>query len=559
MATTSGEPVLSFDWNQYGLDVVSGKQIVCHRTRQAVERHYKDMKTGHLRGLYFSEAHAQHALESFLFYRHSKGEWAGQQFELAPWQQFWIALAFGWMRADGTRRFREVWEEVPRKNGKSTKLSGIGLYLYLFDGEGGAEIYTAATKMEQARITHAEAIRMVQASPALRNSVGIRRDELFNPEPGRADTFKPLGRDSKSLDGLNPHGAILDEVHAHPNSEIYDVIKSGTGARKQWLLWQITTAGFDLASFGFAQHQYAEKVLDGVFDDDELLVIIYTVDDPEKWDDETEWAKANPNLGVSVYLDSLKTMADKAKRQQSELPNFKTKRLNIWLAAGEKWLSVDDWKRCGDESLTLDDFAGEQCWAGLDLAEKSDIAALVLVFKRGAKYYVFFRFYLNEYQVNMPENRHLYNWGQQDHLQVNEGNATDFDIIAADMREYAGRFDMQAIGYDRKFAAYFANKLLEDGLPMVEINQTSSNFTLPVIEIENLVLTGDLVHDGNPVMTWMVSNVVMRESKFSGLRHPTKEKKENKIDGPVAMMMAVGRALDGEGESNNIEQGFVAL
>lgn len=546
MATGNADSIISFDWNQYGLDVMSGKIPVCHRTRQAVERHYNDMKTGHLRGLYFSEAHAQHALESFLFYRHSKGEWAGQQFELAPWQMFWVALAFGWMRADGTRRFREVWEEVPRKNGKSTKLSGIGIYLFEFDGEGGAEVYTAATKMEQARITHAEAIRMVQASPALRNSIGIRRDELFNPELGRADVFKPLGRDSKSLDGLNPHGAILDEVHAHPNSEIYDVIKSGTGARKQWLIWQITTAGFDLSSFGFSQHEYAEKVLDGVFDDDELLVIIYTVDDPEKWDDETEWAKANPNLGISVYLDSLKTMADKAKRKQSELPNFKTKRLNIWLAAGEKWLSVESWKRCADESLTLDDFSGEQCWAGLDLAEKSDIAAMVLIFKRSGKYYAFFRFYLNEYQVSMPENRHLYNWEKQGYLLVNEGNATDFDVIAADMREYTGKFDMQAIGYDRKFAAYFANKLIEDGLPMVEINQTSSNFTLPVIEIENLVLTGDLVHDGNPVMTWMVSNVVMRESKFSGLRHPTKEKRENKIDGPVAMIMAMGRALDGE-------------
>lgn len=546
MAQANAKSQLSFDWNQYGLDVISGKEIVCVKIKQAVERHYNDMKLGHLRGLYFSEAHAQHALESFLFYRHSKGEWAGQQFELAPWQMFWIALAFGWMRENGTRRFREVWEEVPRKNGKSTKLAGVGLYLFEFDGEGGSEVYTAATKSEQAKITHAEAIRMVEVSPALRKNIGIRRDELFNPMPGRADKFLPLGRDSKSLDGLNPHGGILDEVHAHPSSEIYDVIKSGMGARKQPLIWQITTAGFDLASFGYSQHQYAEKILDGVFEDDEFLAIIYTVDDVEKWDDPIEWKKANPNLGVSVYLDSLKTMAAKAKRQPSELPNFKTKRLNIWLASGEKWMSVGNWKKCGNSDLSLNDFIGEQCWAGLDLAEKSDIAAKCLVFKRNRKYYIFFKLYLNEFQVMQPENRHYFEWQQNGHLIVNDGNATDFDVIAQDLRDDMAKFNMQAVGYDRKFAAYFANKLIEDGLPMVEINQTSSNFTLPVIEIENLVLTNELVHDANPAMTWMVSNVVMRESKFSGLKHPTKEKPEQKIDGPVAMIMAMGRALSGD-------------
>lgn len=549
----------SFDWDAYGRSVMAGEIQVCRWTRLGVERHYKDLVHGSARGLWFSDAHAQHALETFLFIRHSKGEWAGEVFELAPWQQFWIALAFGWMRDDGTRRFREVWEEVPRKNGKSTKLAGIGLYLFEFDGEGGAEVYTAATKMDQAKITHAEAVRMVQSSPLLRRNIGIRLNEIYNPRPGRADKFLPLARDSKSLDGLNPHGAILDEVHAHPTREIYDVIKSGIGARRQPLIWQITTAGFDLSSFGYEQHQYAEKVLDGVFDDDEILPVIYTVDDIDRWDDPIEWAKANPNLGVSVYHENLEAACEAAKRKPSEKPNFLTKRLNVWLAGGEKWIQVSEWRKCGSTVASIEEFAGETCWIGLDLAEKRDIAALCVAFRRGGKYHVFFRLYHNEDQCHAPENRHFYGWEQSGHLTVTPGNATDFDVIRADLVALRDAHQVQEVVYDPKFAAYFAAKLAEeDGLLMVEMPQTSTRFTLPIIEIENLVLTGDLVHDANPAVEWMMSNVVMRESKFSGLRHPTKENSESKIDAAVALIMAMSRALSTDQE-DNVQPGIVIL
>ena len=545
----------TFDWDAYGRAVIAGQIPVCKWTRLAVERHYRDMQTGHERGLWFSDAHAQHALESFLFLRHSKGEWAGKPFIPSGWQQFWIALAFGWMRADGTRRFREVWEEVPRKNGKSTKLSGIGLYLFFFDNEGGSEVYTAATKLDQAKITHDEATRMVKASPHLRRHIAERRSELY--VRGKADKFVPLGRESKSMDGLNPHAAILDEVHAHPNREIYDVVKSGQGARRQPMIWQITTAGFDLSSFGYEQHGYAEEVLDGTVEDDEFLAIIYTVDDPKKWDDPIEWAKANPNLGVSVYLQGLQGMCERAKVQPSQQPNFKTKRLNIWLAGGEQWMALDDWRKCGNDGLTLDDFAGEECWIGIDLAEKSDIAALCLVFRRGRKYYVFFRLYLNEAEVAKPENQHYRRYENLGELIVTLGNATDFDVIREDLKKYHEQFDIKEVPYDPKFSGYFVTKLIEDGLPMVEITQTASHFTLPIIEIENLVLTEDLQHEGNSAVEWMMGNVVMRESKFTQLKHPTKDKPGEKIDGPVAMLMAMGRALMFVDDS--IDQGFVAL
>lgn len=540
----------TFDWDAYGRRVMAGEIVVCKWIRLAVERHYRDLESCHARGLYFSDELAQHALESFLFLRHSKGEWAGQVFVPSDWQQFWIALAFGWMRTDGTRRFREVWEEVPRKNGKSTKLSGVGLYLMIFDGEGGAEVYSAATKMDQAKILHAEAERMVLASPQLRRAVGVRLNELYDIRPGRADKFVPLGRDARTMDGLNPHAGLLDEVHAHPTREIYDVIKSGMGARKQPMIWQITTAGFDLSSFGYSQHEYAQKVLQGIFHDDELLVIIYTVDDPEKWDDPIEWQKANPNLGVSVYESQLRALAERAKRQPTELPNFLTKRLNIWLRGGSMWLSAEAWADCGVEDLNLKQFIGESCWIGLDLAEKSDIAVLCIVFKRDGQYHLFFKCYLNEDQAHAPENRHFFGWEQSDHLIVTPGNATDFDAIRSDLKRLQAQHQIEEVVYDPKFAAYFATKLAdEDGLLMVEMPQTSARFTLPIVEIENLVLTQDLRHDANPMVAWMVSNVVMRESKFSGLRHPTKEKPENKIDAPVAMIMAMSRALSDDGDN----------
>lgn len=540
----------SFDWDAYGQAVMANEINVCQLTRLGVERHYRDLKTGHERGLWFSEAHAQHVLESFLFFRHSKGEWAGQPFELSLHQQFWMAVAFGWMRSDGTRRFREVWEELPRKSGKSTKLAGVGIYLLTFDGEGGAEVYSVATKMDQAKITHGEACRMVAVSPNLKRHIGHKINELYDRRPGRADIFVPLGRDAKTVDGLNPHGAIFDEVHAHPTSEMYDVIKSGLGARKQPMIWQITTAGFSLSSFGYAQHQYAVKVLEGIFDDDEFLAVIYTVDDKDRWDDPVEWEKANPNLGVSVYLDSLKAACEKARRQPTELPNFLTKRLNIWLAGGSSWIGAKPWADCGDSALNIDDFAGEECFASLDLAEKRDIAALCIVFKRQNKFYVFFRLYLNEAQAHAPENKHFYGYEKSGHLIVNDGNATDFNLIRAELVALKKKHKVAQVRYDPKFAAYFANELAEkEGLLMVEVAQTSSRFTLPIIEIENLVLEHRLVHDANPAVAWMMSNVVMRESKFSGLRHPTKEKPEEKIDAPVALIMAVGAALDDDNEA----------
>lgn len=530
-----------FDWDLYGRKVMNGDLNVSKWTRAMVERHYDDMKHGHERGLWFSEAHAQFALQSFLFFKHSKGEFAGRQFVPSEWQAFHIALAFGWMRADGTRRFREVIEFTARKNGKTTKLSGLGLYMMLFDGERGAEIYSAATKRDQAKIMLNEATQMVRTSPHLRRYIKERKNELFIP--GGMEKFEPLGSDSNKQDGLNVHCALLDEIHAHRTSGMYDILKTAMGGRRQPMIWSISTAGYDLSGFGYQKYLYALKVLDGSIKDDETLAIIYTVDDPDAWDDPREWFKANPNMGVSVYEDNFRRDCELAQRDLSFQPAFKTKNLNIWLASGTTWIPMEQWRGCADVSLRMSDFSRCECWIGLDLAEKADIAALSIVFREGDRFYAFFRLYLNDYEVSKQENDHLRRYRDCGELIVNDGNVTDFHSIRRDIEDICQQYAVNEIAYDPYFSQYFAVELADAGLPMVEFPQTARNMGPAITELENLILEQRLFHNGMHIMEWMMSNVVIRESKFTGLKHATKERRENKIDGCVALMMALSRAM----------------
>lgn len=361
--------------------------------------------------------------------------------------------------------------------------------------------------------------------------------------PGKMSRFMPLSRDAKSFDGLNPHCSILDETHAHKTSEVYDVLKTALGARRQPLTWMITTAGFDLSCWGYDMYLYSLKVLDGSVQDDEFLPIVYTVDDPDAWGDPAEWFKANPNMGVSVYPENFRRDFELAVRRPSFQPTFKTKNLNIWLASGTTWIPMEDWRQCADETMSLVDFVGEDCWIGLDLAEKSDIAAVALVFRKNDSFYVFFRLYLNAYEVEKEENDHLRRYRDRGELSVNDGNVTDFSIIKQDIEQFFSDFHVQEIAYDPYFSQYFGASLADEGLTMVEFPQVPRNYGPALIELENLILEKKIRHTGASIIEWMMSNVVIRESKFSGLRHATKEKKENKIDGPIAMMMALSRAL----------------
>ncbi|MDN7936422.1 terminase large subunit [Burkholderia metallica] len=548
--------------NQYIDDVLAGRIVACKWVKLACERQSRDLARAEMGDpefpYRFDNDAATRICEFIELLPHTKGRWARtrQSIKLEPWQAFILTTVFGWLHVDsGLRRFRRAYEEVARKNAKSTKSSGIALYLFAADGEPGAEVYSAATTRDQAKIVFDDARAMALREPDMCAALGVEilQHQLLTDDGSK---FLPLSAEGSTLDGLNVHGGVIDELHAHKTRAVFDVIDSGTGARDQSLLWLITTAGSDLTGICYEQRTHVTKILEGVFVDETFFGIIFTLDDGDDWSDPSVWIKANPNLGVSVFVDDMEMACRKAQSMPSAVNNFLTKRLNVWVNADSAWMDMRAWERCADRDMRLDDFVGERCWIGMDLAEKTDFAALVLVFERAGTFYVFPRFYLNEYAVENGSNSQYSGWERAGHIIVNEGNATDFDLIADDIRRFCGMFDVQEIPFDPAMSRYFATQLVKEGLPLVEIRQAPIFFTQPIIQTENLVLEGKLKFDGNPAMTWMVSNVVVTTSRYNGLKHPTKERPENKIDGPVAMFLALGRAMMGDESDDGVADGL---
>lgn len=549
---------------QYARSVVAGDIPACKWVRLACQRQLDDLDRAESDDWpwVFDPARAERPCAFIELLPHIKGKWAkeGRLLTLEPWQCFIITTVYGWVhRETRLRRFLEAYEEEPRKNGKSAKGSGLLLYMLTADGEHGAECYTAATTKDQARIVFDDAKAMAQRSPGLSTHLGLAILQHSLTVAAKASKAAPLSAEGSTLDGLNVHFALLDELHAHKTRAVYDVIDTARGAREQSLLWTITTAGTDRSGICYERRTHVTKILEGVVRDDRVFGIIFTIDDGDDYFDPKTWAKANPNWGVSVLPDEMAAQARKAEAMPSALSNFLTKRLNVWVSGESPWMDMRAWDKCGDPALRdWRQFAGARAWIGLDLAQKRDFAALVVAFEHDGAWHVCTRLYLNELAIQESGNAHLTGWARQGYVQVTDGDLTDFDVVADDLRELCRTFDVQEIAFDPALSMYFAGKLIEEGLPLVEIAQRALFFTPPLIQVENLVHEKKLRHDANPVMAWMVSNLVVKVSKFNELRTPTKERPENKIDGPIAMLMALGRGLATE-ESNSIKQGFVEL
>ena len=534
---------------RYMTAVVSGAVPACKWTKLAIERQRQDLQ----RPLsadwpyVFDPELAERPCRFIELLPHIKGKWAreGRLIELEDWQCFILTTVFGWVHHETRlRRFREGYVEVPRKNAKSTLSSGLALYMLSADGEQGAEVYSAATTRDQARIVFDDSKAMADRVPDLRTYLGVVVLQHSITVAATSSKYTPLAAEGSTLDGLNVHFAVIDELHAHKTRAVYDVIDTARGAREQSLLWNITTAGTDRSGICYERRTHATKVLDGVITDPALFGIIYTIDDADDPFQPESWAKANPNWGKSVLEDDMVAAARKAEAMPSSLANFLTKRLNVWVNGESAWMDMRAWERCAQPGLILDDVPeGTPVWMGLDLAQKRDFAALVAVFQQDGKWHVCTRLYLNELAVQESGNAHLSGWARQGYVQVTDGDITDFEVVAEDMRAICRKCDVQEIAFDPALSMYFATKLIEEGLPLVEITQRALFFTPPLIQVENLVHERKLVHDANPVMNWMVSNLVVKVSKFNELRAPTKERPENKIDGPIAMLMALGRAM----------------
>ncbi len=541
----------------YAEAVVAGDIVACHSVKQACQRQLNDLerfkgKSSPFRfnpKLSFRDGRSFYPADNLCAFiehlPHVKGPLAGDLIRLEPWQVFILTTVFGWVKPDGKRRFRRSYIEVPRGNAKSTLSSAVALYMLAADGEGGAEVYSLATTRDQARIVFGDAQVMARKSSGFRNRFKVEVGAHNMHVLASGSKFEALSAEGSTLDGLNIHFGCVDELHAHKTRTVYDVVETGTGKRDNSLLWVITTAGSNRAGICYEVRTFVTKLLEGVLDDDSQFGIIYGLDDGDDWTTEEALIKANPNWGISVRPEVLLPLQAKAMQLPSAVNNFKTKHLNEWVNADIAWMDMRAWDANANASLDLESFAGKACWIGLDLASKTDIAALVLTFEHpeveGA-YAVFGRYWLPEDTVSASENSQYAGWARSGRIIVTPGNVIDFSWIEGELVAMASRFEVRAVAFDPFQATQLSTRMLMEGLPMIEVRPTVLNFSEPMKTLEALVLQKKLIHDSDPVLTWMASNIVAHLDAKDNI-YPRKERPENKIDGVVALIMALSRAI----------------
>lgn len=572
--------------HQYALDVVEGRIPACEFIILACKRYFRDLEQAEKKGWYFNEEGAQTVIDFYGFVCPSQGEWAGKPLELLGWEQFILWNLFGWYKADGFRRFTEAYIAVPRKNGKSTFLAPIGLYMEMADNEPGAQVYTAASKRDQALIIWNEAVAMVKASPLLSKHLKCWQTAISHAASN--SKFMALSSDDDTMSGLNTHCGLIDELHEHPNRKVYDILMTSTGARRQSLIVEITTAGWNRESICWKQQQYAEKVLKGNIDDegsDSFFAYIACLDKDAKWDDEREWYKANPSLGLTKKIDDMRKLASKAKEEPSALNAFLRFHLNMWTQQESRFIPMDKWALCSgmedpenDDPMearnqALKELKGAMCVGGLDLATVIDLAAFAQLFPprpqrityetiqnpadprrpikkevvvpADTKWRIIPWFFIpqNNIEQRCKRDKVPYDvWVREGWVIATPGNVIDYGFIRQRIKSLGTEYLVNEIAFDPYNATQIVSELKEnDGFNMVLFRQGDISMNMPTKELLRLILTGDLVHYNNPVLRWMADNLVVVEGS-TGLIKPDKEKSIEKIDGIVATIMALGRA-----------------
>jgi len=548
----------------YARQAASGELVCSKWVRLAAQRHLRDLNEAHRRGLRFDTAAAQDVLDFFSLLRHSKGEFAKQEFVLEPWQQFILWVLFGWQRADGTRRFRSAYVEVARKNGKSTLCSGIGLYALVADGEEGAEVYCCATKKDQAKLVFVEAEKMRKASPGLSKRIESWRNNMCVPVTN--SKMEPLGADSDTLDGLNVSCAIVDELHAHKSKSLLQVIETATGSRRQPMIFKITTAGHDRESVCWAERERSTAILEDIKQGDDVFAFIACLDEDDDWHDEKNWIKANPNLNVSVKLETLREGARKADQQPSSLNGFLRLHLNVWTNQEHAAIKIDQWNQCvglslkGTDAKVLRDdmlkrLEGRPCIIAVDLSSTQDITASLKLFPPDSEDEPFIcipDFWLpadnvEEMMDKWRSTQASYDvWAREGFLRLTSGDVIDYDEIKSQVLADCKRYDVKEITFDPWNATQFANDLQKEGIhvdKLVKFPQTVAMFAEPTKRLLETMIPGKkIAHLGNPVLRWMASNLVVKEDN-NGNKRPVKKAHAAKIDGMVALIMALGRTI----------------
>ena len=547
--TTSNSPEVA---KQYINDVLDGKILVCKWVKLFCQRHVKDLANCKERGLYFDEKAGARILKFFDFLKHSKGEFAGKQFVLSAWQQAYLYVLFGWKNDDNTRRFRTSYIEVSRKNGKSTMAAGVALYLLVADGEQGAEVYSAATKRDQAKLVHSEAVRMVKASKALRSLITVRAQNMYIEKTN--SKYEPLSSDYNQLDGLNISGVIIDELHAHKTRDLWEILETAMGARKQPLIFAITTAGESRMSVCREKHEYLEKILEGTVDDDTFCGIIFTLDEGDDYTNPEVWIKANPNLYISVNYDFIAKELKQAREMPAKLNSFLRMLMDQWTQVETRWINPEKWNLCkGGTELGL--LRYETCYGGLDLSSVNDLSAFVLKFPRTGDVLAWFWIPEDNMQIRERRDRVPFStWVRQGFVEATPGNVIDYEYIKQRIRDIAKDFPvMREIGYDPFMATQIALQFEEEGFNMVPVRQGMLTLSPAMKELEREYLSGELKHRDNPVLKWMAANVVAKTDP-AGNYMPDKGKSTDRIDGIAALCMAISRQINAYDSLNIYEE-----
>lgn len=508
---------------------------------------------------------AQRAIDWWPRYlRHTKGRWAGEPFELLPWQAQIVGRFFGTLRDDGSRQYRTVYLEVPKKQGKSELGAGFACRLLFADGEPGAEIYSAASDREQASIVFNVAAEMIASSSALgkRCKVVASTRRVVHANGG---VYRVLSSDAHSKHGYNPHAVIFDELHTQPNRELWDVLTFGAGdARRQPVVLALTTAGYDRQSVCWEVHEYARQVITGAVDDPSFLPIIYGADDQDEWTDPQVWEKANPSLHVTVDIERVRESCALAQQTPALQNTFRRLRLNQWTEQEDRWLDLHAWNDSAGEVFE-NDLLGEACYSGLDLSSTIDLTAMVHVFPDDEGCYdVLARFWIPEDGIEERTRRDQVPYARfvEDGLvRTTPGSAIDYGFVLADIEADFAQFNMLELAFDRWGAHQISNQLMDLGLNVVEFGQGFASMNSPTQELMRLVLAKRLRHGGNPVLDWQADCMSVKSDPAGNLKpsKPDRRSSSKRIDGMVALIMALDRATRAQGASIYNERGLLSV
>ena len=506
---------------------------------------------------HYDEAKADRAVNFIQCLKHTKGRWAGKPFELIAWQEQIVRDLFGIVKEDGHRQFLTAYIELPKKQGKSEIAAAVALYLLFADNEPSAEVYGCAADRQQASIVFDVATQMVRQSPALMKRskiVGSTKRIVF---PGQASYYQVLSAETSTKHGYNVSGLIFDELHIQRNRSLYDVMSKGSGdARTQPLFFIITTAGTDRHSICYELHQKSKDLLVGRKIDPTFYPVLYGIEDDDDWTDEANWYKANPSLGITVDIEKVRNAFRSALENPAEEDVFRQLRLNQWVKQSIRWMQMDKWDECSFK-VDPESLRGRECFGGLDLSSTTDITAFVLVFPpryEEEKYVVMPFFWIPEDNLALRLRRdHVpYDtWEKQGYIKTTEGNVVHYGFIESFIEELGTKYNIKEIAFDRWGAVQMTQNLEGMGFTVVPFGQGYKDMSPPSKELMKLTLEKNLSHGGNPVLRWMMDNIFVKTDPAGNIK-PDKEKSTEKIDGAVATIMALDRAIRHQGDSGSV-------